>query len=119
VPIDNQQLGLTLGGPILKDRLHFFSHYDYEREPKTSIWNTPYPSFNVELHGPETIKMGGARLDYQLSSNMRLMGKFTDAELAAVHGREHEPSGGHRIDPRDEPRVCRAVHARRQQSRGQ
>jgi len=80
VPIDNQQLGLTLGGPILKDRLHFFSHYDYEREPKTSIWNTPYPAFNVELHGPETIKMGGFRLDYQLSSNMRLMGKFTDAE---------------------------------------
>jgi hypothetical protein len=30
-------------GSDLKDRLHFFAHYDYEREPKTSIWNTPYP----------------------------------------------------------------------------
>ena len=80
VPIDNQQLAFTLGGPILKDRLHFFAHYDYEREPKTSIWNTPYPRFNVELHGPETVKMGGTRVDYQLSSNMRLMGKVTDAE---------------------------------------
>jgi hypothetical protein len=80
VPIDNQQLGLTLGGPIRKDRLHFFTHFDYEREPKTSVWNTPYPAFNVELHGPETVKMGGARLDYQLSSSMRIMGKITDAE---------------------------------------
>ena len=34
----------------------------------------------MELHGPETVKMGGTRVDYQLSSNMRLMGKVTDAE---------------------------------------
>jgi hypothetical protein len=80
VPIDNQQLGFTLGGPIRKHRLHFFAHFDYEREPKTSVWNTPYPAFNIELHGPETVKMGGGRLDYQLSSNMRVMGKITDAE---------------------------------------
>jgi len=80
VPIDNQQLAFTLGGPIRRDRLHFFAHYDYEREPKTSIWNTPYPAFNVELHGPETVKMGGGRLDYQLSSNMRVMGKITNAQ---------------------------------------
>jgi hypothetical protein len=80
VPIDNQQLAFTAGGPILKDRLHFFTHYQYEREPKTSIWNTPYPRFNVELEGNETIKMGGGRIDYQLSQGSRLMGKFTDAE---------------------------------------
>jgi hypothetical protein len=80
VPIDNQQLAFTLGGPIRKDRLHFFTHFEYEREPKTSVWNTPYPAFNVELHGPETVKMGGGRFDYQLSSNMRVMGKVTDAE---------------------------------------
>ena len=67
VPIDNQQLAFTLGGPILRDKLHFFGHYEYEREPRTSVWNTPYPRFNVELKGNETIKMGGGRLDYQLS----------------------------------------------------
>src|SRR5687767_13283100 len=73
VPIDNQQLAFTLGGPILRDKLHFFGHFEYEREPRTSIWNTPYPGFNVELSGNETIKMGGVRLDYQLSSGTRLM----------------------------------------------
>jgi hypothetical protein len=80
VPIDNQQLAFTLGGPIRRDRLHYFGHFEYEREPRTSIWNTPYPGFNVELKDNETIKMGGGRVDYQLSPAMRLIGKVTTAE---------------------------------------
>jgi hypothetical protein len=78
LPIDNQQLAVSLGGPIMRDRLHFFGHYDYEREPRTSVWNTPYPSFNIELEGTRWLKMGGARLDYQLASSHRLMGKISD-----------------------------------------
>src|SRR5258705_10039433 len=41
VPIDNQQLAFTPGGPIREERPPFFAHFDYEHEPKTSIWNTP------------------------------------------------------------------------------
>ena len=77
VPIDNQQLSATVGGPIAKDRLHFFANYEYEREPRTSIWNTPYPTFNVELTGTNNQKKGGVRLDYQLSPQTRLMGKVS------------------------------------------
>ncbi len=51
VPIDNQQISTAIGGPIVRDQLHFFGNYEYEREPRTSIWNTPYPAFNVELSG--------------------------------------------------------------------
>ena len=75
VPINNQQISTAVGGPILLDKLHYFGNYEYEREPRSSIWNTPYPAFNVELQGKETKKMGGARVDYQLSPSMRLMGK--------------------------------------------
>ena len=25
------------------DKLHYFGNFEYEREPKSSIWNTPYP----------------------------------------------------------------------------
>jgi hypothetical protein len=78
VPIDNQQLAGTFGGPILVNRLHFFGHYDYEREPRTSVWNTPYPAFNVERDGTRTLKMGGGRVDYQISANARAMGKVSD-----------------------------------------
>ena len=86
VPIDNQQLAFTLGGPILRDRLHYFGNFEYEREPKVSIWNTPYPKFNVELKGDTTVRMGGARLDYQLSTNSRVMGKVSA-------GRKWDPFG--------------------------
>jgi hypothetical protein len=75
IPQNNQQISTALGGPVLRDKLHYFGNFEYEREPKSSIWNTPYPAFNIELHGKETRKMGGFRGDYQLSPSMRLMGK--------------------------------------------
>jgi hypothetical protein len=86
LPMQNQQLSTVLGGPVVRDRLHFFGNFEYERAPKTSIWNTPYPTFNVTLTGKESIKMGGARLDYQLSPNNRLMGKWHE-------GRRFDPFG--------------------------
>jgi hypothetical protein len=73
VPISNQQFAGSVGGPIILDRLHYFGFYEYEREPRASIWNTPYPRFNVELNGKVTKKLGGARLDYQFSPQTRLM----------------------------------------------
>ena len=95
VPIDNQQFAGTMGGPILRDRLHFFAHYDYEHEPRTSVWNTPYPAFNVEREGTRTLKMGGVRIDAQLSGNMRLMGKFSDTRGFAPFqtGNNSHPAG--------------------------
>ena len=80
-PINNQQYSGTIGGPIQRDRLHFFGNYEYEREPTTAIWRTPYPSFNVALDGTKTQKKGGGRLDYQLSPQTRLMGKVSGGRL--------------------------------------
>jgi hypothetical protein len=75
VPISNQQYAGSAGGPIIRDRLHYFGFYEYEREPRSSIWNTPYPRFNIELQGNVSKKLGGGRLDYQLSPQMRFMVK--------------------------------------------
>ena len=80
-PIDNQQFSFTVGGPIRRDKLHFFTNYEYEREPRTSIWRTPYPAFNVALTGMNTQKKAGVRVDYQLSSATRLMGKVSGGRL--------------------------------------
>ena len=73
LPYSNQQLSGTYGGPILRDRLHYFTNYEYEREPLTQTFNTPYPAFNVQLTGARRTDMAGLRLDYQLSSRTRLM----------------------------------------------
>jgi hypothetical protein len=75
VPFSNQQVSFAAGGPIIRDKLHFFGNYEYDRSPKTSIWNTPVPAFNISLDGKQAKKIGGGRIDYQISSNMRLMGK--------------------------------------------
>ena len=40
-PFQNQQYASTFGGPILRDRLHFFA-YTMRREPKEETWRTPY-----------------------------------------------------------------------------
>jgi hypothetical protein len=93
LPMNNQQLSGAVGGPIILDRLHYFGNFEYERAPKTSIWNTQFPEFNITLQGKEAIKMGGGRLDYQLSPNYRIMGKWHE-------GRRFDPFGaGNRNHP--------------------
>ncbi|MBM3818558.1 MAG: TonB-dependent receptor [Acidimicrobiia bacterium] len=77
VPISNQQYSTTLGGPLVQDKLHYFGNFEYEREPRSSIWNTPYPAFNIELKGKISRRIAGIRFDYQLSQNTRLMGKVS------------------------------------------
>jgi hypothetical protein len=80
-PINNQQYSTAVGGPIVRDKLHFFANYEYEREPRTSIWRTPYPFFNVSLKGTNNRKIGGVRTDYQISPRMRVMGKVGGGRL--------------------------------------
>ena len=77
LPIDNLQTSTAVGGPIVRDKLHYFANFEYEREPTTSVWNTVYPSFNITLNGISNQKKGGIRGDYQWSPNTRLMGKFS------------------------------------------
>jgi len=73
VPYKNQQFSGALGGPIVKDRLHFFGNFEYQRTPRTTTANTPYPSFNISLTGTNSVKMGGGRVDYEISPSNRLM----------------------------------------------
>jgi hypothetical protein len=73
LPYSNQQSSTTFGGPIKKDKIHFFADYEYEREPSTQSYTTQFPSFNVDLTGNRTDPKGGGRLDFQFSNRLRLM----------------------------------------------
>jgi len=42
LPFSNQQLSVTFGGPIRRDRIHIFGNYEYEREPQTFATTAPF-----------------------------------------------------------------------------
>ena len=52
----NRQVSTTFGGPIKKDRAHFFGYWEGEREPQISIGSIadrvgPLPPFCPEGEG--------------------------------------------------------------------
>ena len=73
LPYSNQQFSTTFGGPIRKDKIHFFASYEYEREPSTQTYTTAYRSFNQDLTGTRTDPKAGGRVDVQFSPQVRLM----------------------------------------------
>src|SRR5881296_901780 len=97
LPYSNQQLSGTLGGPIVKDRVHFFGSYEYEHEPKTYTYNSPYPAFNVDVHFPTRIHKFLGRLDYEFSSATRLSvraSQFNNLFYAGGNSATDHPSAG-------------------------
>ena len=72
LPYQNQQVSGTLGGPIVRDRVHFFGGYEYERQPRTVIFTSPYPFFNIDLPVTDRIHKIIGRGDVQFTSQRRL-----------------------------------------------
>ncbi len=94
-PLTNQQFSTSFGGPVLRDKLHFFVNYEYDRLPQTTIANTAWPTFNVELTGKTVTNLSAARLDYQLSPANRLMvkGSLTTFEAPFMQLGSDHPAG--------------------------
>jgi Carboxypeptidase regulatory-like domain len=73
LPYQNQQVGGALGGPIVRDRIHFFASYEYEREPGT-IFTSPslLPGQSFEIPYKNNQKSLLARVDDQVTASDRL-----------------------------------------------
>ena len=72
LPYSNQQMSTTFGGPIVRDRIHFFGSYEFEREPKTFTYNSPYPASTWTSRFTTTTHKPLGRLDYQFTPQTRL-----------------------------------------------
>ena len=78
LPYQNQQVGGAGGGPIVKDKMHFFGSFEYEREPSTlvtspaqlQIANAAPVSFQVPFKNTQKSFLG--RFDDQIATNDRL-----------------------------------------------
>jgi hypothetical protein len=84
LPYKDTQVSGTFGGPIVKDRVHFFVNYEYERNPNTFTFggpNGPFPTagpnINLNLETKNTLQQGGAKVDVQINPQNRLTGRFS------------------------------------------
>jgi hypothetical protein len=81
LPYSNQQYSGTFGGPIIRDRIHFFGNMEYENEPSTVTFSSPYPAFNVDLEGTRTETKAGPKVDWQFTPQMRLSTRYTRYQI--------------------------------------
>jgi hypothetical protein len=73
LPYQNQQLGGAFGGPIRRDKTHYFVSYEYEREPGTIFTapsTLPGQSFTIPYKNNQQSIL--ARVDHQMSADDRL-----------------------------------------------
>ena len=87
LPYSNQQVSTTIGGPIRRDRVHYFFNYEFEREPITVTHNSPYPSYNVDLTDVRRQHKPMGRLDAQVSNKTRLA-------ISSYMWRDFQPNDG-------------------------
>jgi hypothetical protein len=88
LPYSNQQMSGTYGGPIVRDRIHFFGSYGYEREPQTYAYNSQWRSFNVDQEFTGRVDQILGRLDYQFTPQTRL------SVRGSLHKRDYYEGGG-------------------------
>ncbi|HTK28865.1 MAG TPA: carboxypeptidase regulatory-like domain-containing protein [Vicinamibacterales bacterium] len=71
-PLHQVQPGLTLGGPIVKDKAFFFGGYEYQGAAITNRPATGNTTLDVNVDAPQTRHLGNIRIDDQLNNNHRL-----------------------------------------------
>jgi hypothetical protein len=84
LPYSNQQVSATLGGPIKRNRAHFFGSYEYEREPQTITYSSRWPSFNIDQPTTRPEHKRLARLDFELSPRNRLSVRASKSDAPPV-----------------------------------
>ena len=95
LPYSNQQVGGSFGGPIVKDRLHYFASYEYEREPNTIVTSpTQLPGQSFTNSSKTTQKSVMGRLDDQISANHRVSARVSkwDWDNPFILGAGQHPS---------------------------
>ncbi|OFW27070.1 MAG: hypothetical protein A3H97_21300 [Acidobacteria bacterium RIFCSPLOWO2_02_FULL_65_29] len=78
LPFSNQQVGGTLGGPIVRDKTQFFGMYEHTREPgSTVIAPTVYNGQSITEPTGEYQDYILGRVDHQLTSKDHLLVRYS------------------------------------------
>lgn len=83
-PFHRNQFGGDFGGPIIKNKLHFYGSYDDTEQVTAFTIFIPgaaapdYSSLEGVFRQPSHDRLLNARVDYQINSNQRLFARFTE-----------------------------------------
>jgi len=82
LPYSNQQISGTLGGPIIRNRAHYFASYEYEREPQILTFDSPYPFFNLDSEEfAKTARKFLGRGDLEVTRQQHLSVRFAKSDV--------------------------------------
>jgi hypothetical protein len=94
LPYENQQIGAAVGGPIVKDRAHYFLSWERENEPNTIIATPsalPRQTFSFDTKLVQNSFLG--RGDWQVRPGDHVSGRASywdwDNPFTQVSGTEH------------------------------
>jgi len=86
-PYDRQLVGGHVGGPIIKDRLFWQVDYERNNQDGQQFTSVPvFPQFTGNFAVPLDEDLFGARLDWNLKSNVHLFYRFNHNDNLGVTG---------------------------------
>jgi len=102
LPYSNQQSGFALGGPVVKDRLHYFFTYEHENNPATVFTQPPQlGGVGYTVSSPTRQNSYLARGDWQMSrrDTLSVRGSHWDSSNPFALGSQTFPSLGSIQEP--------------------
>lgn len=76
-PFNRKRFGVSLGGPIVKDRLFFFGNFERTyQNSQARFASAEFPQLNVSQPFPTALRYAIGRVDWNVTSAMRAFYKF-------------------------------------------
>lgn len=84
---DREIWAARLGGPIFRDHLFFHAEYENLNQDASSFTNVPeFPQFTGVFGTPFDERIGGARLDWNITDRLRAFGRFNHNDNVGATG---------------------------------
>jgi hypothetical protein len=75
-PFSRKQFGGMVGGPIMKDRTHYFVSAEQQADDETAVPNTGVSYLDAPVDATNDVTLGFAKVDHQLAQNHRLFSSY-------------------------------------------